>query len=193
MSARALADGDGEPSQRPSAGGVAPAPAGDRPAGSVVPIGPVTPVDGTPIPPRRSLTLRGVAVTLGHGAEDLVIAGVKLARRYPLESAAVVVLGVGGLLYPFPFWLVGGLLTIWSRIWFARDKWVAIAGPPAIALVGVLVTAMLMKGGMIGNLPHAFRLDFGYLLRFGSLLCAVYLVMQARRGPQRRLPPWQRR
>jgi hypothetical protein len=171
---------------------VTPAPGGDSP-GKVVPIGPVTPVDGTPIPQRPALTLQGAAVALGHGAQDLIISGVKVARRYPLESAAVVVLGVGGLLYPFPLWLVGGVLTIWSRIWFARDKWVAILGPPVIALVGVLVTAMLMKGGLIGNLPHAFRLDFGYLLRLGSLLCAIYLALQARRGPQRRPPPWQRR
>jgi hypothetical protein len=192
ISARALESGGHEPAQQPAAGEAAPAHAGDRPAASIVPIGPVTPVDGTPVPSREPLTVRGVAVTTGRGAARLAVTGAKLARRYPLESAAVVLLGVGGLFYPFPFWLLGGLLAIFSRLWNARDKWVAITGPPAIAIVGVLVTAMLMRGGMIGNIPHAFRLDFGYLLRLGSLLCAVYLVLQARRGPQRRLPPWQR-
>jgi hypothetical protein len=32
----------------------------------------------------------------------------------------------------------------------------------------------------------------GYCYRGGSLLCAVYLALQARRGPQRRLPAWRR-
>jgi hypothetical protein len=192
ISARALGSGGGEPAQQPPAGEEAPAPATDRPAGSVVPIGPVTPVDGTPVPPREPVTVRGVAITAGHGAARLAMTGAKLARRYPLESAAVVLLGVGGLFYPFPCWLLGGLLAAFSRIWNARDKWIAITGPPAIAVVGMLVTAMLMRGSMIGNIPHAFHLDFGYLLRLGSLLCGIYLTLQARRGPQRRLPPWQR-
>ena len=191
ISARALGSGGGEPAQQPAAGDT-PAPAADRPAGRIVPIGPVTPVDGTPVPPREPLTVRGVAITAGRGAARLAVTGGKLARRYPLESAAVVLLGVGGLFYPFPCWLLGGLLAAFSRIWNARDKWIAVTGPPVIAIVGMLVTAMLMRGSMIGNIPHAFHLDFGYLLRLGSLLCAVYLVLQARRGPQRRLPPWQR-
>jgi hypothetical protein len=192
ISARALGSGGGEPAQQPAAGEAAPAPAADRPAGSVVPIGPVTPVDGTPIPPREPLTVRGLAITAGRGAARLAVTGAKLARRYPLESAAVVLLGVGGLFYPFPCWLLGGVLAVFSRIWNARDKWIAITGPPVIAVVGMLVTAMFMRGSMIGNIPHAFHLDFGYLLRLGSLLCAIYLALQARRGPQRRLPPWQR-
>ena len=162
------------------------------PAGTVVPIGPVTPVDGTPVPPSEPVTVRGMANAAGRGAARLAVTGAKLARRYPLESAAVVLLGVGGLFYPFPCWLLGGLLAVFSRIWNARDKWIAILGPPAIAVVGMLVTAMLMRGSMIGNIPHAFHLDFGYLLRLGSLLCAIYLALQARHGPQRRLPPWQR-
>jgi hypothetical protein len=192
ISARALGSGGGEPAQQPPAGEAAPAPAVDRPAGSVVPIGPVTPVDGTPVPPREPVTVRGVAITAGRGAGRLAVTGAKLARRYPLESAAVVLLGVGGLFYPFPCWLLGGLLAVFSRIWNARDKWIAITGPPAVAVVGMLVTALFMPGSMIGNIPHAFHVDFGYLLRLGSLLCAIYLALQARRGPQRRLPPWQR-
>jgi len=192
ISARALGSGGGGAAQQPAAGEAAPVPAADRPAGNVVPIGPVTPVDGTPVPPSEPVTVRGVAVTAGRGAARLAVTGAKLARRYPLESAAVVLLGVGGLFYPFPCWLLGGLLAVFSRIWNARDKWIAILGPPAIAVVGMLVTAMLIRGSMIGNIPHAFHLDFGYLLRLGSLLCAIYLALQARRGPQRRLPPWQR-
>ena len=31
-----------------------------------------------------------------------------LARKHPLEAVAVVLLGLGGLILPFPFWLIGG-------------------------------------------------------------------------------------
>ena len=54
---------------------------------------------------------------LGHGVAQLAVGAARLARRYPLESIAVVLLGVGGLIFPFPFWLLGGLLAIWSRVW----------------------------------------------------------------------------
>jgi hypothetical protein len=122
------------------------------------------------------------------------LAAARLARRYPLESVAVVLLGIGGLILPFPFWLLGGLLAIWSRLWNTRDKWIALAGPPGIALVGTVVTALIVggRGHVIGVYVHALRLDLGYLLRAGSVLCAGYLVLQMRRGPQRRLPPWKR-
>jgi hypothetical protein len=145
--------------------------------------------------------LRGAAAAIGRGAATLAVGAARLAvgaarlaRRYPLESIAVVLLGVGGLIFPFPFWLLGGLLALWSRIWDTRDKWIALAGPPAIALLGTAVTALIIggRGHALATYPHAFRLDVGYLLRAGSVLCAGYLALQARRGPQRRLPPWQR-
>ena len=117
-----------------------------------------------------------------------------MARRSPLETIAILLLGVGGFLYPFPFWLLGGLLALWSRIWNSQDKWIALAGPLAIAFVGTVVTALIIGGWghAVTMYPHAFRLSAGYLLRAGCVVCAVYLALQARRGPQRRLPPWKR-
>jgi hypothetical protein len=44
-----------------------------------------------------------------------------LARSHPLETAAVLLLGVGGLIIPF-IWLAGGLVAAASRVWDARDK-----------------------------------------------------------------------
>ena len=90
--------------------------------------------------------------------------------------------------------LLGGVVAIWSKIWNARDKWVGLTGPPVIALVGTIVSALIIggRGHFIGSYPEAFRLYVGYYYRAGSLLCAIYLALQARRGPQRRLPPWKR-
>ena len=47
-------------------------------------------------------------------------------------------------------------------------------------------------GGAVTAYPHVFVAYAGNLLRLGNILCAAYLVVQARRAPQRRLPPWQR-
>jgi hypothetical protein len=115
-----------------------------------------------------------------------------LARKNPLEAVAVVVLGIGGLLLPFPLWLVGGLIAIFSRRWGKRDKWLALIGPPGFAVICMLLLGV--SGG--GNFFHALgdaSHQFGLLLRVGSLLSAGYLVWRLRRGPRRRkTPPWLR-
>ena len=147
---------------------------------------------------RGTHALRGAAVTLGNGAVDLALDAADLARLHKLETAAVLLLGVSGFIFVFPFWLVfallGGVVALWSQIWNARDKWVGLTGPLVIALVGTIVSALIIGGWghFVGSCLEAFRLYVGYYYRAGSLLCAVYLALQARRGPQRRLPPWKR-
>ena len=186
--------GGSEPAPWQSNGRVTPASADGHGAGNAVPPVTATPAGATPAGPTGPPTLRGAAAMLGRRLEELAWDLARLARRQPLESAAVVLLGIGGLILPFPLWLLGGLLTIWSRIWMTRDKWIAIIGPPVFALVGTLVIAVIIggRGNGFTMYVHAMRLDIGYLLRAGSLLCAIYLVLQARRGPVRRLPPWRR-
>ena len=181
------------------ANGVTPAAAGARQKGGTVPSGAGPPAEEeTSALSRGTHALRGAAVTLGNGAVDLALDAVDLARQHKLETAAVLLLGVSAFIFVFPFWLVfallGGVVAIWSQIWNARDKWVGLTGPPVIALVGTIVSALIIggQGHFVGSYLEAFRLYVGYYYRAGSLLCAVYLALQARRGPQRRLPPWKR-
>jgi hypothetical protein len=192
----------------PGAGGSDSAPgpltngATDRPrahqAGGTIPSAYRRPGEETPALARGTHALRGAAATLGNGAVDLALDAAELARRYKLETAAVLLLGISAFIFVFPYWLVvallGGVVAIWSLIWNARDKWVALAGPPVIALAGTIVAALIIggHGQFFGSYVDAFRLYVGYAYRGGSLLCAVYLALQARRGPQRRLPPWKR-
>jgi hypothetical protein len=178
---------------------VTPAAAGGHQKGSPVPAGLGPPAEEeTSALSRGARALRGAAVTLGNGAVDLALDAADLARRQKLETAAVLLLGISGFIFVFPFWLLvallGGVVAIWSQIWNPRDKWVGLAGPPVIALVGVMVAALIIggRGHLLGSLPEAFRQYVGYSYRAGSLLCAIYLALQARRGPQRRLPPWKR-
>ncbi len=181
------------------ANGVTPAAAGAHQKGSTTPSGAgPPPEEETSAFSRGTHALRGAAVTLGNGAVDLALDAADLARLHKLETAAVLLLGVSGFIFVFPFWLVfallGGVVAIWSQIWNARDKWVGLTGPPVIALVGTIVSALIIggRGHFVGSYPEAFRLYVGYYYRAGSLLTAVYLALQARRGPQRRLPPWRR-
>jgi hypothetical protein len=177
---------------------------GSRPAGHARPSGSDTPAHGIPVlragprEPREPLTVRTAAAALGHRAAQLAVSAARLARRYPLETAAVTLLALGGFILPFPYWLFGGLLggvlTIWSSMWLARDKWIAVFGPLVIVIVGTILAAVISggNGDAVTAYPHAFLHDAGGLLRLGNVLCAAYLVVQARRAPQRRLPPWQR-
>ncbi|HEY3034775.1 MAG TPA: hypothetical protein VGJ54_08960 [Streptosporangiaceae bacterium] len=198
MSTRALEASGTVPPQREPANGVRPPTADASRAGSAAPSGGDTPAGGIPLPPHEVYTVRGLMAAVGSGAARLAVDAARLARQYPLESAAVTLLAIGGLILPFPYWLFGGLLggilAIRSRIWNARDKWVALVGPAVVVLVGTVLAALITggRGHAITAYPHAFHLYGGNLLRAGNALCAVYLALQARRGPQRRLPPWRR-
>jgi hypothetical protein len=120
-------------------------------------------------------------------------AGGRAARRHPLASAAVVMLGLGVIL-PFPFWLIGGVAAIASRFFDARDKSVAMLGPLAVALAGTVATAIVMGGhaNPVVIYLHALRVDIGLLLRAGCALSAAYLVRRVGQGRRERLPPWKR-
>ena len=181
------------------ANGATPAAAGAHRNGGTVPAGVGPPAEEeTSALSRGTHALRGAAITLGNRAVDLALDTADLAREHKLETVAVLLLGVSAFIFVFPFWLVtalvGGVVAISSQIWNLRDKWVGLAGPPVIALVGTIVAALIIggRGHFVGSVPEAFRLYVGYCYRGGSLLCAVYLALQARRGPQRRLPRWRR-
>jgi hypothetical protein len=115
-----------------------------------------------------------------------------LARKNPLEAVAVLVLGIGGLLLPFPLWLAGGFIAVFSRRWGKRDKWLALIGPPGFAAICMLLLGVSGGGNFFHALADASH-QFSLLLRVGCLLSAGYLVWRLQRGPRRRkTAPWQR-
>ena len=117
-----------------------------------------------------------------------------LARSHPLETIAIVLLGVGGLIIPL-LWLPGALVALASRVWDARDKWLALLGTPVFLLVALVAAGVLVGGRHTfwAEFIHAFDAYREYLLRAGAVLSAVYLAWRIRRGPRMRsLPPWQR-
>ena len=118
-----------------------------------------------------------------------------LARKNPLEAVSVVLLGVGGLIFPlspFPVWLIGSVLAFRSRRWDRRDKWLGLAGPVGFAVICLVLLGVSGSGSFFHALGQATH-QFALLLRVGCVLSAGYLVWRLRRGPRRRkTPPWMR-
>jgi hypothetical protein len=79
-----------------------------------------------------------------------------------------------------------------------------LSRPAGVALAGSVVTASVIHadGNVVHTYSHAVRVDIGYLLRVGSLLCAIFLGARMRHGPRERVtaprhpreqvPPWRR-
>jgi hypothetical protein len=117
-----------------------------------------------------------------------------LIRKHPLETVAVLLLGVGGLIYPFPLWLIAVAAVIVSRGWDARDKWAAVAIPVAFTLIAAIAIAGLFaRSGSLAGYVSTVRIDGWDLIRAGSVVAAAYLVWRLRRGRRPpREPPWRR-
>jgi len=161
-------------------------------------------------PPRGANPLRGGPASTGrtgplgrltgkggpHGAgrNEMLANAWQLARDNLLESIAILLLGLGGLILPFPFWPIGAVVAMFSRLWDIRDKSVAVAGPLLVALAASVLTAPFIGGG--GNVIlayfHALGVGFGLLVRVGSVITAAYLAWRVTRGPRVKVPPWQR-
>ena len=121
----------------------------------------------------------------------------RLARANLLESLVIVLIGLGGLLFPVlpPIWVLGSLLALLpSGIWDARDKFAALLGPIVItAAISVLIAlGDRVPGNFVVIYVHAFGAGAGYLLRFGCLVTAGYLAWRVYQGPRVKIPPWRR-
>ena len=116
----------------------------------------------------------------------------QLARGHLLESVAVVLIGLGGALLPFPFWLAGAVVAIFSRLWDGKDKVVAFSGPVLVDLVGSVVSAFFIggKSNVIAIYLHALHIETSLWIRLGCVLTAVYLAWRVSQGPRFKVPPW---
>ncbi len=128
------------------------------------------------------------------GTETLTVAAGRLARDHVLETAAILLLGLGGLILPFPFWPIGAVVAMFSRLWDIRDKLLAVTGPLLVTLAASVLTALFVGGGsnVVLIYFHAIHVGFGLLIRVGSVLTAAYLAWRVSKGPRVQVPPWKR-
>jgi flagellar biosynthesis protein FliQ len=137
--------------------------------------------------------LTGQGARSGAAGENLTATAGRLARDNVLETVAILSLGLGGLILPFPFWPLGAVVSMFSRLWDIKDKTLAVIGPLLVTLAASVVSALFMGGGnVILVYFHAIHVGFGLLIRVGSVLTAAYLARRVTQGPRVKAPPWQR-
>lgn len=130
----------------------------------------------------------------GAGGRGWLSGVLAVVREHPLECAAIVLIGLGGLIAPWPLWPIGVLAMLVSPLWDVRDKLAAVAIPLAVALAGAIAAAGFSAHppGMSGY-AHEIRVEGWNLLRAGAVVGAVYLARRMQRGRRpRREPPWRR-
>jgi hypothetical protein len=135
---------------------------------------------------------RALAARLGRLGTELVAVMV----RDRLEAIAVVLLGLGGAIYP-PIWLIGVVVAVGSRKWDHRDKWLGLALPVFVVIFAAMLVVVL--GGQrqtIGQYTMEFWVAAGRLSRLVAVLSAGYLLSRAVKyqGTRvKRQPPWTQR
>jgi hypothetical protein len=146
---------------------------------------------------RRLQLIQPTDVTRG------IAAGVVDAwRQNPLAVIAVVLLVLGGLIFPLVVWPVG--LLIWLagvgiavplKQWSPVDKLLSFAGPLVLVIAGTAIAVSI--GGTRHDAAaygHEALADAADLFKAGTLLGALYLawrIQRGRRGPVE--PSWARR
>jgi hypothetical protein len=166
---------------------------------------PARPANGVPAPVTSSSRLvtsrqrlrraRLPGLTQGLGAGLL-----RYLRQHRLESAAVVLMLLSGLVYPFPIWvlgfslwLFGALLAAASKQWSPWEKWAGLLGPVVLVIAGTSIGLAL--GGQRHTLSayvHEVLADSRYMIQIAALVGAGYLAWRAHRGRRFRMPPWNR-
>lgn len=115
----------------------------------------------------------------------------ELLLQNKVEILAVILLGLGGVIYP-PIWILGAAFALPSRKWDIRDKFLGITFPVVVVIVGTVL--VLVLGGQHGSLgSYAFEAWLGAerLSRVAALCGALYLVWALWRGRREpRPPPW---
>ena len=129
-----------------------------------------------------------------EGAETFTANTGRLARENVLESVAILLLGLGGLILPFPFWPIGAIVAMFSRLWDIKDKAIAATGPMLVTLALSVIAAPFVggSGNVIVVYFHALGVSFGLLVRVGSVITAAYLAWRVSKGPRVKVPPWKR-
>lgn len=126
-------------------------------------------------PPARSAVAAGAVTLLRRLASQ--------AWQQPLEATAIILLGLGGVIFP-PVFVLGALVALGSKSWHYRDKWVGLVLPLVLTIIG------LAAGVAVGGTSHGIHdgwVTLNIVSRVVALLGAGYLAW--RTGPGRRPPP----
>jgi hypothetical protein len=159
--------------------------------------GSANPGSANPVPAHRvpigigSLTW-SIAAPAKRSRAAVRLAGLaNWARSHKVEAAAVVLLGIGGAIFP-PVWLLGAVVALASRLWDLLDKWLGLAGPVVLTVISLAigVAAAGSRGGL-GMHMHEAWIFADVTSRLTALLGAGYLAWRSTRGRRPpATPPW---
>ena len=154
---------------------------------------PAGPGDAAPtiLAPAWQLTTRPDR-TLPQQIRAAMTAAVSWYRRRPLEASAVVILGLGGAIFP-PVWLLGAAVALPSRVWDGRDKWLGLASPLLLTIVAGALGIMIAGHVSVSRGVHEGWIFAVTGSRIAAVLGASYLCWRSvygRRPPA--APPWNR-
>jgi hypothetical protein len=143
---------------------------------------------------RKAGRARFAAVVTSPKLTGLAQASLELARRNAFEVVALLVLGVGGAVYPI-LWVLGVGMVVSSQKWDLSDKITGIVGSTLVVIIGTVL--VLVFGGQhhsLGSYGHEAWLGAGRLSRGAAVAGAGYLLWRLHRGRrQPKPPPWNSR
>lgn len=123
-------------------------------------------------------------------ARQILVTVAAWSCRNKLEAVAIVLLGLGGVIFP-PVWLLGAAATLASRLWDYRDKWTALAVPVLLTVIGTAVGVAVGGRGSFGHGMHDGWVFAVGTSRVVTVLSAWYLGWRAARGRRpTAVPPW---
>jgi hypothetical protein len=153
------------------------------------------PEEPTPEQPvtRQSATVAAELPAAPSRIRSVASRAMALSRRHPLEAAAIVLLGLGGVVFP-PVWFIGAGVAAASKVWDYRDKWAGIAGPVVLLIIGTsLGVALGSSHHQLGDYLHEVWIYLNVLSRLCAVAGTWYLcwrLTHARPAPD--VPPWNR-
>ena len=112
-------------------------------------------------------------------------------RDKTLESVATILLGLGGVIFP-PIWLLGAMVALASKVWDYRDKWLGLAIPIVLTIVGA-AAGMILAGSQtsFGHDLHVGWVSADIASRISAALSAIYLAWRSVHGRRPdAVPPW---
>ena len=123
------------------------------------------------------------SAAVSGGAVRLLARIGSAAWEQPLEATAIILLGVGGVIFP-PVFVLGALVALGSKVWHYRDKWAGLVLPPLLTVIAA--AAGIAVGGTHHGIHDAW-VALNIVSRVAALLGAGYLAW--RTGSGRRPPP----
>jgi hypothetical protein len=111
----------------------------------------------------------------------------------------VALLALGGLIIPYPIWvvglllwLIGAVIVVLSSQWTLGAKWLGVVGPLALVIIGT-ATFVSLGGAQpsASSYGHEVLADAMWLFKIGAVLGAAYLAWRLVRGESSaQIPPW---